>query len=246
MKVQPMKFASVFLARLVAAVLSLTSAASGLAALPADYNGKPFSDEFHQTGPANIPGIVQCALYDLGGEGVAYHDTTPENEGSDRLNRQITPYNHQRAHAADYIWHFRAKEGVDISYVKDWADLNHTNAVSPPINQFYIGWTSDGEWVNYTVNVREPGIYVVKCLYTYVEKEVRRDADGKPLAEISFDLNGKPAAVCQIPRGTPGWHYWDYGQIATITFPEAGPQLLTFHYRRGNNWGYWVFEKAQK
>jgi len=230
----------------IAKVLPLAVASCAFAAVPLSYQGKPFSDEFHRTGTPNIPGIIQCALYDLGGEGVAYHDTTPENEGSNVLNRQTTPHNHQRAHASDYVWHFRASEGVDISYIKDWADLNHTNAVNPPINQFCIGWTSDGEWVNYTVNVREPGAYAVKCLYSYFEKEVHRDANGKPLAEISFDLNGKPAAICQIPRGTSDWHYWDYGQIATIYFPEAGPQLLTFHCRRGNNWAFWVFEKVGK
>ena len=215
------------------------------AEVPANYTGKPFTDPFHKSGPPNIPGMVQCALYDLGGEGVAYHDTTPANEGSDVLNRQTTPYNHQRAHAMDYIWHFRAQEGVDISYVKDWADLNHTNAVTPPINQFYIGWNADGEWVNYTVNVREPGTYAVKCLYTYAEKEVHRDAAGKLIGDIRFDLNGQPAAECKLPRPTAGWHYWDYGQIATITFPQAGPQLLTFHYRRGNNWAYFVFERLE-
>ncbi len=230
----------------ITAVLTFTTLIPAFAGLPVNYQGKPFTDEMHASGPACIPGIVQCALYDLGGEGVAYHDTTPENEGSDVLNRQTSPYNHQRAHAAHYVWHFRAKEGVDVSYVKDWADLNHTNAVSPPINQFYLGWASDNEWVNYTVNVREPGTYTVKCLYSFVEKEVNRDANGKPVAQISFDLNGKPAAVCQLPRGTPGWHYWDYGQIATITFPEAGPQLLTFHYRRGNNWACFVFERLEK
>ena len=55
---------------------------------------------------------MQCALYDLGGEGVAYHDSTKENEGSDRLNRGP---DHERAHGSHYIWHFRAKEGVETS-----------------------------------------------------------------------------------------------------------------------------------
>jgi len=228
---------------LAAIALALPASVPATAAVPAAYQGRPFADEFHQTGAPGVPGIVQCALFDLGGEGIACHDTTPENEGSGVLNRQITPYNHQRAHAGEYIWHFREKEGVDLSYVKDWADLNHPNVVTPLINQFYVGWTSDGEWTNYTVNVREPGTYSVKCLYSYVEKEVTLDAGGRPATAISFDLNGKPAAVCQLPRGTQGWHYWDYGQIATITFPESGLQLLTFHYRRGNNWAFFVFER---
>jgi hypothetical protein len=221
---------------------TLLAASSALAGLPSGYTGKPFADEMHQTGPANIPGIVQCALFDLGGEGVAFHDTTEKNEGSDVLNRETAPYNHQRVHGSDYIWHFRSKEAVDVSYVKDWADLNHPNVVSPPINQHYLGWASDGEWVNYTVFVAKPGRYAVKCLYSYAEKEITRDAAGNATGTISFDLNGKPAAVCTLPRPTEGWHHWDYGQIAEITFPEAGPQLLTFHYRRGNNWAFFVFE----
>jgi hypothetical protein len=201
---------------------------SALAAPPPDYKGRPFSDEFHTAGPPAIPGIVQCALYDLGGEGVAYHDTTKENEGSDVLNRDP---DHERAHGSHYVWHFRGKEGVDLSYVKDWADLNHPNAVSPPINLFYIGWTSDGEWTNYTVDVKEPGTYTIKALYSHMA------------TVVSFDLNGKPAAAGKVPRATESWHYWDYGPIGTITFPEAGLQLLTFHYGRGNNWAFWVFEK---
>ncbi len=225
-------------------ILAAALAAPALfASIPASYRGKPFRDAYHNTPPPNIPGIVQCALYDLGGEGVAYHDTTPENEGSGVLNREEKPYNHMRKHAGEYIWHFREHEGVDLSYVKDWADLNHPNPVNPPINQFYIGWASDGEWTNYTVNVVTPGVYSVKALYTYPEKEVNRDAAGKPLARIWFDLDGKFAAGVKLPRATQGWHYWDFGRIATITFPQAGPQLLTFHYRRGNNWAFWIFEK---
>jgi hypothetical protein len=230
-------------ATILAACLIITTTASG--GPPAGYAGKPFTDEMHQTGPAKIPGIVQCALFDLGGEGVAFHDTTPENEGSDGLNRETAPHNHQRVHGSDYIWHFRADEAVDVSYVKDWADLNHPNAVSPPINQHYLGWTSDGEWVNYSVFVSQPGTYTVKCLYSYVEDAVTLGADGTPAAGIRFDLNGRPAATCTLPRPTEGWHHWDYGQIAEITFPEAGPQLLTFHYRRGNNWAFLVFEKKE-
>ena len=85
----------------------------------------------------------------------------------------------------------------------------------------------------------------MKCLYTYFEKEVHRDADGKPIGQIQFDVNGKPAAACELPRGTPGWHYWDYGPIASVTFAEPGLNLLTFHYRRGNNWAYFVFERVK-
>lgn len=195
--------------------------------VPSDYKGRPFADSFHKTGPPSIPGVVQCALYDLGGEGVAYHDTDALNNGSGKLN--LEP-GHQRAHAGDYIWHFRRDEGVDLSFVKDWADLNHTNLVSPHINQLYIGWTENAEWCNYTVNVSVPGTYRIKALYSYQTNSV------------SFDLNGVPAATCKPPVATRGYHEWNMAVIGTIRFPQAGPQLLTFHYVKGNNWAFFEFE----
>ena len=200
------------------------------AEVPSDYRGKPFADAFHKAGTPNIPGLVQCALYDLGGEGVAYHDTDSLNNGSGKLN--LEP-GHQRAHASAYLWQFRKDEGVDLSFVKDWADLNHTNLVSPHINQLYIGWTEDGEWCNYTVNVTRPGTYRINCLYGFQANTVR------------FDLNGKPAATCRLPVPTASYHHWNLAEIGTIRFPEAGLQLLTFHYGKGNNFAYFEFEPVE-
>jgi hypothetical protein len=56
--------------QIMAAVLTCMTAV----AMPPGYTGKPFRDQFHKSGPQSIPGTVQLALYDLGGEGVAYHD----------------------------------------------------------------------------------------------------------------------------------------------------------------------------
>ena len=197
------------------------------AGVPEGYQGKPFEDEFHKTSIPRIPGIIQASLYDLGGEGVAYHDTTPQNEGSGGLNTQAE---HQRPHASAYLWSFRRDEGVDISYVKDIADLNHANLVTPHIDQLYIGWTADGEWTNYTVDVKKAGKYRIKALYSY-----------EPNA-VSFDVNRKRAAECKLPVATEDWHHWNFAEIGTIEFASAGVQVLTFHYGRGNNFAYFEFE----
>jgi hypothetical protein len=197
------------------------------AAVPSDYQGTPFTDTIHKSGPPNIPGVVQCALYDLGGEGIAYHDSDALNNGSGKLNLEV---GHQRAHASEYVWHFRKDEGVDLSFVKDWADLNHTNLVAPHINQFYIGWTENEEWCNYTVHVTRPGTYRIRCLYAFQANTVK------------FELNGKPAAECHLPVATKNYHHWNLAEIGTITFPTAGLQVLTFHYGKGNNFAYFVFE----
>jgi hypothetical protein len=209
------------------ACVGIITVAMAQAAVPPDYQGKPFADAVHKAGPPNIPGLVQCALYDLGGEGVAYHDTDSINNGSGKLNLE---QGHQRAHAGEYLWFFRKGEGADISFVKDWADLNHPNLVSPHINQLYLGWTEDGEWCNYTVNVTLPGTYRIKCLY------------GFQANPVTFDLNGKLAATCRLPVATASYHHWNLAEIGTIEFPEPGLQLLTFHYGKGNNFAYFEFD----
>jgi hypothetical protein len=211
------------LATLAAMVLVL----SANAALPVGYTGKPFEDSVYTGGAQVIPGRVECAYYDLGGEGVAYHDTDPTNHGSGELN--LKP-EHHRPHANSYIWSFRANEGVDISYTKDFADFNHTNFVAPATNQLYIGWTDDAEWCNYTVNVKKAGVYRVIALY------------GNAANTIRFSINNQPAAECKLPLATGSMHKWNKAEIGAITFPEAGLQLLTFYYNRGNNFAYFEFE----
>ena len=54
-----------------------------------------------------IPGRIQAAFYDVGGEGVAYHDSDKVNNGSGTLNK-----------GDSYLDQFRKDEGVDISYTK--------------------------------------------------------------------------------------------------------------------------------
>lgn len=180
----------------------------------------------------SIPGRVECAFYDLGGESVAYHDTTPINILSAVLNQRAI---HQRPHATGYYWNFRRDEGVDISFVKDFADLNHTNLVDPPVNQLYIGGTEDGEWCKYTVDVKNAGTYKIMAAYGNI-------AGMKPLR---FSVDGKLAVECPCPVVTGGMHQWTREEIGRITFPTAGVHVLTLHYERGYNLGYFDFEEVK-
>jgi hypothetical protein len=216
----------------IMALFSLTLILNSHAALPPDYQGKPFQDEVYKSGPQVIPGRLQCAYFDLGGEGVAYHDTDPVNNGSGKLNQEK---NHQRPHATPYHWNFRTNEAVDVSYTKDFADFNHNqNLVAPLTNQFYLGWTDNGEWCNYTVNVKTAGVYKVIALY------------GNEANKFQFSINRKPAAECKFPVSTGSMHKWNQAEVGTITFPETGLQLLTLHYNKGNNLAYFDFVLTEK
>lgn len=222
-------------------LLAFLIAAAMRAQVPEGYKGKPFQDATHAGGAQAVPGRLQAAFYDLGGEGVAYHDVDAINHGSGELN-------YKKGHCEEGVpantCHFRENEGVDISYVKKLADLNHPSPVVPEWQQLYIGWEENGEWVNYTVDVKEAGTYKTAVLYSHVAQT------------IQFSLNNKPAADCKLPletgnlypeRHDPAWmvfHTWNKADCGEITFPQAGLQLLTLHYKQGNNLAYFDFVRA--
>ena len=161
----------------LAAILALTATALAQSNLPATYKGTPYTDAQHPAAQT-IPGQVECAFYDNGGEGVAYHDTDPVNHGSGELNPADGSYLHE----------FRMHEGVDISYTKfgnspDRIDDNPWTIVLPPANQLYVGWTEPGEWFNITVDVKKAGVYTADLLYT-----------SNRGGSISIDVNGNPAS----------------------------------------------------
>jgi len=185
-----------------------------------NYLGKPYVDSVYKGGAQTIPGKLQCEYYDLGGEGIAFHDTDTINSGSGGLN------------PADgtYLNEFRMHEPVDISYTKfrDPAiDNNPYNFVEPIKDQLYVGWTKPGEWTKYTVNVTKAGTYELGIMYT-------SNKNGK----ISISVNDKDAtgpllitstAVPAEPVAWRQWHHWNYlKQIARIDLKE-GIQTITLH-----------------
>lgn len=216
---------------IILCVISLPFSFGSRAALPSDYQEKPFEDSVYKAGAQVIPGKIECAHYDMGGDGVAYHNGDAVNHGSGELNLKSE---HQRPHATLYVWHFREKEGVDVSYTKDFADFNHTNFFTPETNQLYVGWTKDGEWCNYTVNVKVAGTYKITALYA-------NEAN-----TIKFSLNHQAVSECKLPLATGSMHIWNKADIGTITYPETGLQLLTFRYNAGNNFAYFEFELMEK
>ncbi|HUN33829.1 MAG TPA: glycoside hydrolase family 3 C-terminal domain-containing protein, partial [Trebonia sp.] len=82
--------------------------------------------------PAPVPGTVQAANYDTGGQNVAYNVTS--------TNGTANSYR---------------SDGVDLEATADTQDT------SPAGGADDIGWTAPGQWFNYTVNVATAGIYTV-------------------------------------------------------------------------------------
>ena len=182
-----------------------------------NYAGTPFHDRVYPGGPQKIPGRVQCAYYDLGGEGVAYHDSDAVNNGSGKLNPPD----------GTYLNEFRMMEGVDTSYTKfhDAIDNNPYDLVQPPEGQLYVGWTVPGEWFNLTVEVEQAGVYTIDLLYTSNRGgTISLARDGRSLVSsiniISTSNDHEPIAWRQ-------WHHWNMmTNVAEVKLPK-GISVLT-------------------
>ena len=82
--------------------------------------------------PAAVPGTVQAANYDTGGQGVAYNVTS--------ANGTANSYR---------------SDGVDLEATADTQDTSAAGGA------YDMGWTDAGQWFKYTVNVATAGIYTV-------------------------------------------------------------------------------------
>jgi hypothetical protein len=185
------------------------------------YKGTPFHDSRYHGGPQRIPGKVPCAYYDLGGEGVAYHDADAKNNGSGALNPPD----------GTYLNEFRMHEGVDISFTKFGRDpqIDDTpyDKVKPDASLLYVGWTEAGEWFNITVDVASTGDYSADLLYT-----------SNRGGTIALDVNGVRAAdALQIastydaadPVAWRQWHHWNVAPGIARLHLNAGRNVLTVH-----------------
>jgi hypothetical protein len=223
---------------LVAGGALLLAVGDGSAALSAEprYAGQPYRDSVQTITPQKIPGRMLCAYYDIGGEGVAYHDAEAKNLGSGTLN------------PADgtYLNEFRIKEGVDISYTKyhDDIDKNPYNLMQPPDGLLYVGWTSAGEWFKVTVAVAEAGTYQIDLLYT-----------SNRGGSISLDLNDTsltgPLAITSTknpddPIAWRQWHHWNVMKdLAEVKLPQ-GVCVLTVHIVSEGNMNLAAFDFRRK
>lgn len=211
--------------KLLLARAALAAASSLAFASTADflahYKGTPFHDRRYHGGAQKIPGTVMCAYYDLGGEGVAYHDSDAKNNGSGALN----PAN------GSYLNEFRKDEGVDVSYTKfglePQIDDNPFDKITPPAGLLYVGWTVPGEWFNITVDVAQTGDYSVDLLYTSNRGGI-----------ISFDVDGRPAtgplsiastSDAADPVRWRQWHHWNLARNLTRMHLNKGRNVLTLH-----------------
>lgn len=94
--------------------------------------------------PATVPGTVEAELFDVGGEGAAYHDTSLGTHGQDYGQPPNWPPPS-----------FRQPTDVDI--YKAAADYSNS----------YLIVMQAGDWMSYTVDIAQSGIYTLEARTYY-------------------------------------------------------------------------------
>ena len=93
----------------------------------------------------SIPGDIPAPDYDLGRNGKAYFDT------------DIADYH---VSTGTYTaWNSGS------AYRNDGVDIGNSTDSDPSSNGYYIGWTADKEWLQYTIDVDSTAAYTVKFRY---------------------------------------------------------------------------------
>ncbi|WP_052070283.1 glycoside hydrolase family 3 C-terminal domain-containing protein [Streptacidiphilus albus] len=168
--------------------LSFSQAAGG-----GSSSGQPFGGT-----PAAVPGTLQAANYDTGGQGVAY--SVSSTNGTANSYRS---------------------DGIDLETTADTADT------SPAGGGYDLGWTTPGQWFDYTVNVATAGSYTVSL----------RVASPYAIADALHIANASGANLTgsvSVPN-TGGYETWTT-VTASVTLP-AGRQTLTVD-QDSNGWNF--------
>ena len=216
-----MRIVKAFAAAVAACCVSLPASPQPARDFLRTYKGLPYHDARYSGGAQRVPGKVFPAYFDLGGEGVAYHDSDAKNNGSGALNPADGSYLHE----------FRMQEGVDTSFTKFKLDPpiddNPFDKVTPPADLLYVGWTVPGEWFNLTVEVAHTEDYAADLLYTSnrggtVSLDVNGNSATGPLAiESTYDP--------QDPIAWRQWHHWNTARDLVRLHLVKGKNVITVH-----------------
>lgn len=157
---------------------------------------QPFSSSTTPFAPNVVPGTVYAPDYDMGKQGVAYSDNDYQNTGGGAVYN--SGYNYRN-------------DGVDIEQCTDFGS-----------NGYDIGWINNGEWITYTINVQQSGIY-------RLDFNVASQSSGSSIF-VLFDGVGN--GFVNIPN-TGGWQNWQFASMENVNL-AAGTHKMMLRFYTGN------------
>lgn len=167
----------------------------------------------HETQPFinhKIPGVIHATNYDLGTNGYAYYDEEVATYHVSTSN--FTAWNNG--------WSYR-NDGVDIEKSTD----------SQNSNGFNVGWTGKDEWIQYTADVEEEGVYNILV----------RAAGGDFGGKIRFSDDGVDLNPSTFIPYSGGYQDWETTLIENVVLTEGKHKIKCHIDESGFNIGSFEF-----
>lgn len=152
-----------------------------------------------------IPGRVFSVDYDMGKQLYSYSDADYQNTGSNSYNNG---YNYRN-------------DGVDIE-----------KCLNPFSNGYNVGWINTGEWLKYTVNIANSGVYNIAVNVS------AQSSGGKVLLSLDGTNLGN---IMDVPA-TGGWQNWQDISINNVWLPQGVHTLQIRFFFGGFNFSYINFD----
>lgn len=156
-----------------------------------------YADQHYPFAQHSIPGIINAVDYDYGINGIAYNDDE---------------------YMMDYweTW-INWNEGED--YRNDGVDIEH--CIGNCAYEYNLGWTSDDEWLNYSVDIQNSGNYNLAMNVA--------SPDG---GWFHMKLDGNLLFFPRQIQPTGGWYSYEDQMINGIYMTE-GPHVLQLYINQG-------------
>jgi endoglucanase len=158
---------------------------------------QPHTDEIIPFSLHVVPGVVHLSDYDLGPHTKAYYDKDVANYAQSTGEFQ----------AWNSGWAYR-NDGVDIEANNDTVNSNG----------YHIGFVAKDEWMNYTIQVIEPGAYSASV-------RVASESTG---GQFHLAINDEDVTSGQSVSATGGWTNFVDLEIPEVLLNES-EQVLSFH-----------------
>ena len=218
----------------------------------------PYNDEY-QVIPTPAGDIFRLGYFDLGGEGVAYHDeNSTEDDQKKCTASDCNSSNENQCYAGAQWCVFRNDQCVDVTSIKGSTTGNYDykdfveGSFSDPFtqwNEYNIGWREPGEWMAYSIDVKEAGYYKfgvadnggVDPVSFSLKKE-----DGTALGNALYN-SGTENSVAEwyLPGVTaqsdlyvwckPNDEFGDADNNVSLLVREAGKYVLTITWSTAND-----------
>ena len=157
---------------------------------------------------AELPGTIEAENFDVGGEGVTYHDSNTNKEGD----------------GASY----RTDGGIDV--VKG-------------NNGYALGYTANGEWTEYTVNVTEAGTYSYDA---YVSSGVTGASFSLSIETPDGTVNNLSEVITIPQTGNSDWSNYVPIHGRTLVSLAEGKHILRLNISGSNgNIDKFVFKHTE-